>query len=180
MYLTKSSTGGNNLIFFSFSHACFAMDKADKPMAWACGNSASFWCIVCAVMHLPRYIEINLSSNDALTWRVNLPLFRRLPLPSKLQFHRSFLNWYRHSKRLRRTDSRSVSAKPGSLRQSLFWRRVRVICSHCFKCALPVGGSLENGPGSNTKGSRPVSLGVKGKQQWWVSRRQKRCDTFTV
>lgn len=62
--LPKGSTGGNNLIF-SFSHACFALDKADK---WACGNSASFWWIVCAVMHLPRYIEIHLSSGDALTY----------------------------------------------------------------------------------------------------------------
>lgn len=100
---------------------------------------------------------------SALDGRVNLPLFSRLPLPSKLQFQRSFLNWYRHSKRLRRTDSRSVSAKPGSLRQSLFWRRVRVICSHCFKWALPVGGSLGNGPGKNTKGSRPVSLELERK-----------------
>lgn len=105
-----------------------------------------------------RYFYFYGSSAKFIT---RLPLFRRLPRPSRLQFQRSFLNWYRHSSRLRRTDSRSVSAKPGSLRQSLFCRLVRVICSHCFRWALPVGASLENGPGKNTKGSRPVSLGVK-------------------
>lgn len=86
-----------------------------------------------------------------------LPLFRRLPRPSRLQFQRSDLNWYLHSRRLRRTDSLRVSARPGSLRHSRFCRRVRVICSHCFRCAFPVGASLEKGP-RNTKGSRPVSL----------------------
>lgn len=87
------------------------------------------------------------------------PLLSSPVLPSKLQFQRSCRNWNWHSSRLRCAASRRVSARPGSRRQSCFWRRVNFSRSHCFRWAPPWAGTTAvPRPGKGVRTSRPVRL----------------------
>lgn len=89
----------------------------------------------------------------------SLPLLSRAVLPSRLQFQRSWRNWNWHSSRLRCAASCSVSARPGSRRQSCFCRRDSFSRSHCFRWAPPCAGAAAvPSPGKGVRTSRPVRL----------------------
>lgn len=98
-----------------------------------------------------------------------VPRFSRLVRPSRLQFQRSLRNWYWHSMMPRRMASRKVSAKPGSLRHSLFCLRDSFSKSHCFTWTFPWAEFVE-GPsdGKCVRASFPVKLkGNKRSSELW-------------
>lgn len=101
-----------------------------------------------------------------------VPRFSRLVRPSRLQFQRSLRNWYWHSMIPSRMASRNVSAKPGSLRHSLFCLRDSFSKSHCFMWTFPWAEFVE-GPkeGKWVRASFPVRL-KKSKRAWNQGRQQ--------